>query len=450
MMSMEIREKLREMGVVGAGGAGFPTYAKLKQDGIDYYIANGAECEPLLDVDKELMAHYPDKVLRGLNHLKNYTGASQAVLALKGKYKKAFKALKDSLEISGLDIKLFEMEDYFPAGDEQSMVYDITGRVVPEGSIPLLVGAVVSNIETIYNVSLALEENLPVIDKYITVGGDVKEPVTIKVPVGTEIKWLLDFLEVDSKDKVILDGGPMMGNIISPNSVITKLTGGLLLFAKDHPAVTVKEHSLDYIFKMAKISCIQCRYCTEQCPRYLLGHDLQPSKIMLTAGFKVSTNYLKQALLCCECGVCEAYSCPQLLSPRRVNAALKKEMAKAGVKYTTTKTDFHPREALEWRKLPVSRLKTRLKLTAYDRPAYLLDDDVIKPPEVHIPLKQHIGAAAVPVVSAGEKVERSQLIGIVSEDNLGCHIHASIDGTVLQADKDKIVIRGEGASWKKP
>ncbi|MGI5859647.1 MAG: electron transport complex protein RnfC, partial [Tepidanaerobacteraceae bacterium] len=81
---MEEREKLREMGVVGAGGAGFPTYAKLKQGGIDYYIANGAECEPLLDVSKEIMARFPDKVLKGLNHLKNYTGANNAVIALKG------------------------------------------------------------------------------------------------------------------------------------------------------------------------------------------------------------------------------------------------------------------------------------------------------------------------------------------------------------------------------
>lgn len=441
---MEIREKLREMGVVGAGGAGFPTYAKLQPQGIDFYIANGAECEPLLDVDKELLAHYPSQILRGLTHLKNHTNARNAVLALKGKYKKAVKALEDSLNSSGLDIRLFIMKDYFPAGDEQSMVFDITGRVVPEGGIPLKVGAVVNNVETLYNVSLALEKNLPVVDKYITVGGDVKEPVTLKVPVGTKIGWLLEFLGIDAQDKVILDGGPMMGNIVSPDEVITKVTGGLLLFAKDHPAVTVKESSLEYIFKMARISCIQCRYCTEQCPRYLLGHDLQPSKIMLASGFRVSTDYLKQALLCCECGICEAYSCPQLLSPRRVNATLKKELAQAGVKYSTVKTDFTPREAIAWRKLPVSRLKTRLMLTAYDRPALLREEDSVKPAEVHIPLKQHIGVAAVPVVAPGEIVERGKLIGKVPEDQLGSHIHASISGTITYVDKEKVVIRGEG------
>ncbi len=447
---MEVREKLKEMGVVGAGGAGFPTYAKLKQGGIDYYIANGAECEPLLDVSKEIMARFPDKVVKGLNHLKNYTGAGNAVIALKGKYKFAVRGLKEHLINTGLDIKLFEMGDFFPAGDEHVMVHDITGKVVSEGGIPISVGAIVNNIETLYNACHAIEDNIPVIDKFITVGGDVKNPITLKVPVGTKIGWLLDFLGIDYKDKVIIDGGPMMGNIVDPNSPVTKLTGGLLIFSKEHPAVTVKESSLEYIFKMARIACIQCRYCTEQCPRYLLGHDLQPSKIMLTVGFRLTNNYIKQALLCCECGVCEAYSCPQLLSPRRVNAAIKKELAAAGVKYITDKDDIKPREAREWRKIPTGRLKTRLQLADYDRPAFLVDGNFVKPPEVHIPTKQHTGVPAVPIVSPGDRVQRGQIIGKVPEDKLGCHIHASIDGTVIQTSNDKIVIRGEESSWKKP
>ena len=229
---MEVREKLKEMGVVGAGGAGFPTYAKLKQGGIDYYIANGAECEPLLDVSKEIMARFPDKVVKGLNHLKNYTGAGNAVIALKGKYKFAVRGLKEHLINTGLDIKLFEMGDFFPAGDEHVMVHDITGKVVSEGGIPISVGAIVNNIETLYNACHAIEDNIPVIDKFITVGGDVKNPITLKVPVGTKIGWLLDFLGIDYKDKVIIDGGPMMGNIADPDSPVTKLTGGLLIFSR--------------------------------------------------------------------------------------------------------------------------------------------------------------------------------------------------------------------------
>ncbi|HHX22717.1 MAG: 4Fe-4S dicluster domain-containing protein [Tepidanaerobacteraceae bacterium] len=440
---MYVREKLREMGVVGAGGAGFPTYAKLNKGGIDYYIANGAECEPLLDVSKEIMARFPEKVLKGLNYLKNYTGAGNAVIALKGKYKNAVQAIKEHLINTGFDIKLFEMGDFFPAGDEQVMVHDITGKVVPEGGIPLSVGAVVNNIETLYNTCEAIEKNAPVTDKFITIGGDVKNPITIKVPVGTKIAWLLEFLGVDYKNKVIIDGGPMMGNITDSNSPITKITGGILLFSEQHPAVKVKKSCMEYILKMAKIACIQCRYCTEQCPRYLLGHDLQPSKIMLAMGFRVTDNYLKQALLCCECGVCEAYSCPQQLSPRRVNAAIKKELAKAGIKYITGKTDFKPRGSREWRKIPTSRLKTRLQLLEFDRPAYLVDGDFIKPPVVSIPTKQHTGAPAVPIVNLGDWVYRGQIIGKVPEDKLGCHIHASINGTVLHIDDDKIIIRGE-------
>ena len=235
------------------------------------------------------MARFPEKVLKGLNYLKNYTGAGNAVIALKGKYKNAVQALKEHLINTGFDIKLFEMGDFFPAGDEQVMVHDITGKVVPEGGIPLSVGAVVNNIETLYNTCEAIEKNAPVTDKFITIGGDVKNPITIKVPVGTKIAWLLEFLGVDYKNKVIIDGGPMMGNITDSNSPITKITGGILLFSEQHPAVKVKKSCMEYILKMAKIACIQCRYCTEQCPRYLLGHDLQPSKMMLAMGFRVTT-----------------------------------------------------------------------------------------------------------------------------------------------------------------
>jgi len=445
---LDIRELLRDKGIVGAGGGGFPTYAKLQQQGIDYYIANGAECEPLLDVSKEIMARFPDKVLKGLNHLKEYTGAKKAVVALKRKYKNAIKSLKEYRESSKLDVELFEMEDFFPAGDEHVTVYEVTGRVVPEGGIPLAVGAIVNNIETLYNVCLAIEEGLPVTDKFITVGGDVPNPITLRVPVGTQIGWLLSFLGIDYKDKVIIDGGPMMGNIVSPDSPITKVTGGLLVFPKNHHAVRQKEYDLDYILKMASIACIQCLYCTLQCPRYLLGHDLQPNKTMQIAGFRLSTGHIKQAFLCCECGLCEAYSCPQQLSPRYVNSIIKKEMAKAGLRYSTERTEFLPREARDWRKVPTGRLKARLKITEYDKHGFLVDGSFVEPPEVTIRTKQHAGAPAVPIVAEGEKVRKGQLIGRVPEDKLGCHVHASIDGTVVKCDNDKIVIRGVDDRWK--
>ncbi|MCG1013011.1 4Fe-4S dicluster domain-containing protein [Tepidanaerobacter sp. GT38] len=440
---MQVREVLREKGVVGAGGAGFPTYAKLKQEGIDYYIANGAECEPLLDVSKEIMARFPDRIVKALSILKDFTGAGSAVIALKGKYKQAVKALNEELSKTKLNIRLFEIGDFYPAGDEQIMVFEVTGEVVPEGGIPLAVGAIVNNIETLYNVYEAIEEDTPVIQKFITVGGQVENPITLKVPIGTTVGWLLDFLGVDYKDKVIVDGGPMMGKIVDLNSPITKVTGGLLIFPKHHPAVSVKESDLNRILRLAKIACIQCRYCTMQCPRYLLGHDLEPSKIMLSVGFNLTDGYIKQAMLCCECGLCEAYSCPQQLSPRRVNMTIKSELAKAGFKYATEKTYFNPRESRQWRKIPTNRLKVRLKLMEFDRPAFLVDGDFVKPPEVHIPMKQHIGAPAVPVVSVGDRVTKFQVVGRVPEDKLGCNIHASIDGTVVHCDGHKIVIRGE-------
>lgn len=443
---MQIPKKLKEMGVVGAGGAGFPTYAKLKQGGIDHFIANGAECEPLLYVSKELMERFPDKVLKGLHALKNYTKAPTATIALKRKYASVVKALSESLRENNLDIDIFEMDDYFPAGDEQVLVYDLMKRVVPEGGIPLMVGAIVNNIETLYNVYNALEEDLPVTEKFITVGGDVENPITLKVPVGTKIRWALEFLGIEYENKIILDGGPMMGNIVEPDFPITKTTGGLLLFPEGHPAVKVKYSSLAHIWKMARISCIQCRYCTEQCPRYLLGHDLQPSKIMLSVGFNLSNNYIKQALLCCECGVCEIYSCPVELSPRRVNAEIKKVFAEKKMNYRTDKKDFAPREAREWRKIPMDRLKARLQIIPYDKYAYLVDGEFANPSEVHIMLKQHIGAPAIPVVEMGQGVEKGQVIGKIPEDKLGAYIHSSINGTIVDINEEKIVIRGGESS----
>ena len=141
--------------------------------------------------------------------------------------------------------------------------------------------------------------------------------------------------------------------------------------------------------------------------------------------------------------MCEAYSCPQQLSPRRVNVAIKKELLAAGVRYICDEADFKPREARNWRKIPTGRLKTRLKLTAFDRPAFLVDGNFIKPPEVHILTKQHIGAAAVPAVCIGDKVQRGQILGKVPDDKLGCHIHASINGTIKYIDEHKVIIRGE-------
>lgn len=439
---MEIPEILKEMGVVGAGGAGFPTYAKLKHGGIACYIANGAECEPLLWENKELMLKYPYMVLKGLWHLKNYTGASRAVIAVKSKYQDVLKVLRDCITSNKFDIEIFEMEDFFPAGDEQMLVYEVTKKVVPEAGIPLFVNVIVNNVETLFNVYRAIEENTPVTEKFITIGGQVDTPVTVKVPIGTNIGWLLEQLGIDYRNKVIIDGGPMMGKITNPGEPVNKTTGGLLLFSPEHSVAYRRNMAMDKIWRKARIACIQCRYCTEQCPRFLLGHGIEPNKIMLSVVYNLSGAYTKQALLCSECGVCEAYACPQGLSPKRVNQELKKKLLEAGEKFKTIKSEYAPREMREWRKVPMSRLKVKLDIKHCDKYAPLSDKEFL-PPVVSILTKQHTGAAAVPAVEKGQRVKKGDLVAKVPQDKLGCNIHASIDGVVDDVKNTFVIVQRE-------
>lgn len=441
-MEMEVTKILKEKGVVGAGGAGFPTYAKLKREGIMHYILNGIECEPLLWVTKEILKRFPEKVAGGLAALKDYTNSREAFIGVKSKYKHLFKNLEKFLQSENLDIRIFYSGDFYPAGDEQILVYEITGKVVPPGGIPLMVGAVVNNVETVYNVYNALFEEKPVTEKFITVSGDVEKPVTVKVPIGMKVSSILEKLGIEYEEKVIIDGGPAMGKIISKDDVITKTSGGILVFEKNHPVVSKKMISIEQILRKARTCCIQCRYCTDQCPRYLLGHELEPHKIMISLAFNFEERFLKSALICSECGVCELYSCPQGLSPRRVNQYLKAVLAKKGVKYSAEKREYSARQSRDFRKIPTSRLLTRLRLDKYEKKPEFIDEK-LETAEVKIYTKQHIGAKAIPVVQRGDKVNEGDLLAKVDDNLLGADIHASIPGVVAEVTEDFVVIKGE-------
>ncbi|KUJ90060.1 MAG: respiratory-chain NADH dehydrogenase domain 51 kDa subunit [Thermoanaerobacter thermocopriae] len=439
---MEVTKILKEKGVVGAGGAGFPTYAKLKKEGILSYIVNGIECEPLLWVTKEILKRFPEKVAMGLAALKNYTNSKEAFIAVKSKYKHLFGNLEEFIQSENLDIRIFYAGDFYPAGDEQILVYEITGKVVPPGGIPLMVGAVVNNVETVYNVYNALFEGKPVTEKFITVSGDIEKPVTVKVPIGMKISSILEQFEIEYEKKVIIDGGPIMGKIISKDDVITKTSGGILVFEKKHPVVSKKMTPIEQILRKARTCCIQCRYCTDQCPRYLLGHEIEPHKIMISLAFNLEEKFLKSALICSECGVCEMYSCPQGLSPRRVNQYLKGLFAKKGVKYSAEKKEYSARQNRDLRKIPTSRLLTRMSLDKYEKEPEFIDEK-LKTDEVKIYTKQHIGAKAIPVVQRGDKVNEGDVLAKIEENLLGADIHASIPGIVTDVTEDFVIIKRE-------
>ena len=170
---------IEDCGVVGAGGGGFPTEAKLKAQ-VPLVIVNGAECEPLLHKDKELLRHEAGAMLAGLKTVMDRVGASEGVVGVKNKYDDVLRALQPVLPAG---TRTFPLSDSYPAGDEFILVHDVTGRVIPPGGLPKDVGALVVNVETLVNVG----HGRPVTHKYLTVAGAVREPVTLRVPVGTSI-----------------------------------------------------------------------------------------------------------------------------------------------------------------------------------------------------------------------------------------------------------------------
>ena len=441
-MREDILQKVKSAGVVGAGGAGFPTYAKLA-DGVETIIVNGAECEPLLKVDQQLMALRPDRMIRGLEAVMDATGAREGIIVIKAKYKDGIAALEQNL--TGGRIRIHLLDDFYPAGDEPVIVQEVTGRAVPQGGIPLKVGCVVVNVETLLNVADALD-NTPVTRKYLTIHGEVATPCTLRLPIGTPIAAALALAGVKSTEGMrVIDGGPMMGKLIEDlEQPITKTTKGLLLLPANHPIILKRTQSCDRIIKQAKTACIQCRYCTDLCPRFLLGHRLEPHRIMRAIrNAEAAPDVIKMAFACTECGVCEQYACSMGLSPRRMNAMLKQELSRQGLRPDPPPAGQEVDKIREHRKIPVKRLVSRLGLSTYNKTAPLSERDY-PIAEVRLPLKQHVGAPSKPVVQTGQAVRQGELVAAAPAEGLGANIHASISGTVIEVSNRIVLAAGRG------
>ncbi|MEG6617399.1 4Fe-4S dicluster domain-containing protein [Peptococcaceae bacterium 1198_IL3148] len=440
---MDLQSIIKDAGIIGAGGAGFPTHAKLTSKA-EYILLNGAECEPLLRVDQQLMELYPDEIIRGLEAAGRYIEARQAIIGIKGKHKEVIAIMRERIAALGLAnyMEVKELPDVYPVGDEQVLVYQLTNRIVPEASIPLKVGCVVINSETALNIANALAGN-PVTETYITVAGDVPQPVTVKVPVGTPIRDVIKQCGLENVDDyAVIDGGPMMGPVMnSVDGYVTKKSKGYVVLKKDHFLIGKKSVSFDQARIIGRSACEQCRMCTDICPRYLLGHNIQPHKVMRALRYNLEdVKELQIAQLCCECNVCELFSCPAGLPPRTVNKLYKQRLAEQGVRYQPTETEFQPRSAREYRLLPSKRLIAKIGLTAFEKPAPMTQVE-FKPEYISISLRQHIGAPAIPVVAVGEQVRAGQLIGKIPDNSLGAAVHASLDGTVVEKTDNSIVIK---------
>jgi len=437
---MGVVDKIRDAGVVGAGGAGFPTHVKASGKA-DIVLANGAECEPLLRVDRLMMQKYPHLVVKGLKAVMETTGAQSGVICLKKKYHDAIDALERA--ISGeQNIRLFTMESYYPAGDEQQIVYEVTGKVVPTGGIPLDVGAVVCNVSTLINIANALD-GFPVVDKVVTVGGEVRRPVTMNVPIGTPIRLLIEAADgpKNLEGYTIIIGGPATGRLCNDwDEPVTKTTGGILVFPSDHPLIQKKTDQKEFDLKLAKAVCCQCNLCTQICPRNNLGLGVEPHKAMRAAfasNGKLLGDY-NGIFSCCDCGLCSYYACNFGLSPSRMMARMKTGLRQNGIKpEKRIKGDVS--RSFENTKVPTKRLMSRMGILQYDVETPLVEDGTAVS-SVRIPLNMHIGAASIPVVKIGDRVEKGQLIAEIPEKSLGARVHASISGTVTDVSNSFIAI----------
>lgn len=438
----ELKLTLKNSGVVGAGGAGFPSYAKLS-DKADTILLNCAECEPLLKLHRQVMQVYANEILTALDTVRETVGAQRAIVAIKPSYKKAVDAVKALLgNFKNIEIGL--LPEVYPAGDEVVTIYETTGRVVPPGKIPIEVGVTVFNVETILNAYYAITKGAGVTHKYITVTGAVKNPITLRVPLGITVKEVIDLAGGPTiKEYALINGGPMTGSIVTESDVITKTSNAILVLPPDQYVIKKRTSNPSISLKRAMSACCQCRMCTDLCPRNLLGHPIEPHRFMrnISSG---TTNDVKPYLgtfFCCSCGLCEMYSCFQELNPRTLIGIVKGSLRKGGIPIPEV-TEAPVKKERNGRYILKSRLTAKLGLSEYNRSAPL-DETEYKPKSVKILLSQHIGKPAEAIVKMGDTVKVGDTIATADENALGVAIHSSINGMVTEVTDKYIVVAAE-------
>jgi len=448
---MDILSAVKQAGVVGAGGGGFPTHVKL-QAKADTVIANGSECEPLLATDKTFLKLKPHLVLEGLQIAMKATGAKQGIIAVKGHNKDVVDVVNNCLRTHesanpstkiGAGVRTHELDNYYPAGDEFMLVYDTTGRVMPEGGLPLNVGVVVNNVITLAQVAESVSGK-PVTRRMITITGEVTRPCVVSAPIGTTYAELIKIAGgAKIKDAAVIDGGPMMGKLVDNlEAGIAKTTSGVLILPSDHFVVRTKTRTILQELKLSRSACCQCFRCTDLCPRSNLGHNLFPHITMRAADYNQAepVERITSAFLCSQCGMCEMVACDIMrLSPRRVYAEYRKQLVARGVKNPHTRGDFNVRDNYPNTKVSTATVLKKIGMGEYTkRPEYLGDIEVEK---VRIPITKHTGAAATSSVKRGDRVKMCDIVASSPPDKLGTIYHASISGRVEEVSDTFVEIK---------
>ncbi|HOW68237.1 MAG TPA: 4Fe-4S dicluster domain-containing protein [Candidatus Paceibacterota bacterium] len=435
---MSLVDQVKEAGVVGAGGGGFPAHVKLAAKA-EIVIANGAECEPLLHKDAVIMEHQADLVVDGMRRIMETVGAPAGVVGIKAKKHEAIQAIDKACR--GTSIRVQLLGDYYPAGDEYDLVYTVTGRLIPPQGIPLQVGAVVHNVESLANIARAAS-GIPVTHKTLTVAGAVHRPTTLTTPIGTSFREAIQAAGgLTTHEPVIFVGGLMMGQVTQDlDQPITKTTTGIVILPLEHPLCQRRLHPASHQARIGKSACDQCRFCTEFCPRYLLGYSVEPHQVMRSLAFTATgADYFNQlAVLCCSCGLCTLYACPEKLYPKEACDAAKAALRARNIKWNGP-TEIKPHGLRDGRRVPIKLLTQRLAVQEYDQPDHL-QTTPLEPRRLSLPWKQGAGTPNQPRVRAGDSVKAGQPLGAIPDKSLGAIIHSPMNAKVITLTPDQIVL----------
>ncbi len=436
-----LQELMQNCGIIGAGGAGFPTHAKLNMKA-STILLNCAECEPLLTLHRQLLSEKTLEIMSALDTISKTLGVSETIICVKKEYEETVSAVETYLnEFENINLKL--LDSVYPTGDEVVLIYETLKKRVPAGKIPIDVGVIVFNVETMYNAYLALTKGKAVTDKLVTITGAVNNPVTVKVAIGTKLNELLNLANgATIEDFSYLVGGPMMGFLGNGNTTVTKTTNAVLILPKEHKLIKSKEVNPAIGINRASSACCQCMACTDLCPRSNLGYPIKPHLFMRAIANNDYNNIdvLLDTFFCCGCGICEKFACPQSLAPATLISTFKNNLRSQGVKMPQDRELKDVTHHREYRCVPENRLEMSIDLSRYHSKASL-NDKLYKPKKAYIQINQHIGSPLFVKVNVGDTVKIGDVIA-TQESGLYSVLHASIDGKIESITKNQVVIYG--------
>ncbi len=409
---------------------------------IDTVVVNGTGYEPLLETDRFLLERESRNILQGLEYLIGALDAVKGVIAVNENHSNALTSLQESAE-NIERIRIFPVGDFYPAGDECVLVYEVTGRIVHEGGIAADAGCMIVDVESVLNVYGAVTDGEPVTRKWLTCAGDVRMPSIVKAHIGAPLEDVLALCGgAGCDDFAVIIGNPLTGRVENDlQAPVEKATSGIIVLPKDHVLVTQKKTPLASVIRRSKSLSRQDTVYTDYCPRYLLGHGIQVESILNRVNYGLADrdeSVIRGAFLCGGCGLCDIYNGTLGVEPGVICAALKKMLDGEGYLPVFPKKTPVVHEMREYRKVPNSYVTGRLQLDVYSkiRIRRWVETD---PVQVEIPLWQE-GVQSRPVVSMGDRVSEKECIARASVNECGADVHASVSGRVTFIDSERIVI----------